>query len=91
MRRYSEAIKADVRRRMSPPNRESVARISEETGIHAATLYLWRKGWRLVGEVVPASQKDPEDWGAADKIMVVPETAAFNATVLSAYCRERGF
>jgi hypothetical protein len=32
MRRYSEAIKADVRRRMSPPNRQSVARISEETG-----------------------------------------------------------
>jgi transposase-like protein len=47
MRRYSEAIKADVRRPMSPPNRQSVARISEETGIHIATLYLWRKGWRL--------------------------------------------
>ena len=41
MRRYSEAMKADVRRRMSPPNRQSMARISEETGIHAATLYLW--------------------------------------------------
>jgi transposase-like protein len=51
MRRYSEAIKADVRRRMSPPNRQRVARISEETGIHAATLYLWRKGWRLEWEV----------------------------------------
>jgi hypothetical protein len=51
MRRYSEAIKADVRRRMSPPNRQSVARISKETGIHPATLYLWRKGWRLEGEV----------------------------------------
>jgi transposase-like protein len=71
MRRYSEAIKADVRRRMSPPNRQSVARISEETGIHVATLYVWRKGWRLEGEVVL-------------------ETAAFNATELSAYCRERG-
>ena len=59
MRRYSEAIKADVRRRMSPPNPQSMARISEETGIHVATLYLWRKGWRLEGEVVPASQKDP--------------------------------
>jgi transposase-like protein len=47
MRRYSEAIKADVRRRMSPPNPQSMARISEETGIHVATLYLWRKGWRL--------------------------------------------
>ncbi len=46
MRRYSEEIKADVRRQMSPPNRQSVARISEETGIHVATLYVWRKGWR---------------------------------------------
>jgi hypothetical protein len=44
MRRYSETIKADVRRRMSPPNPQSMARISEETGIHVATLYLWRKG-----------------------------------------------
>ena len=34
MRRYSEAVKADVRRRMSPPHRQSVARISEELGIH---------------------------------------------------------
>jgi hypothetical protein len=40
--------------------------------------------------VVPASQKDPEGWGAADKFTVVLETAAFNATELSAYCRERG-
>jgi transposase-like protein len=57
MRLYSEAIKADVRRRMSPPNRQSVARISEETGIHPATLYLWRKGWRLEGEVLPTSSR----------------------------------
>ena len=90
MRRYSEATKADVRRRMSLPNRQSVARISEETGIHVATLYLWRKGWRLEGEVLPASQKDPEGWGSADKFTVVLETAAFNATELSAYCCERG-
>jgi transposase-like protein len=43
MRRYSEAIKADVRRRMHPPDRQGVARISEELGIHFATLYNWRK------------------------------------------------
>ena len=30
MRRYSEAVKADVRRRMHPLQRQSVARISEE-------------------------------------------------------------
>ena len=90
MRRYSEAVKADVRRRMSPPQRQSVARISEELGIHVMTLYKWRKTWRLQGEVVPASEREPEGWSAADKFTVVLETAGLNATELSAYCRERG-
>jgi len=90
MRGYSEAVKADVRKRMSPPHRQSVARISEELGIHVITLYKWRKTWRLQGEVVPASAKDPEGWGATDKFTVVLETAGFNSTELSAYCRERG-
>ena len=90
MRRYSEAVRADVRSRMSPPQRQSVARISKELGIHVMTLYSWRKSWRLQGEVVPASQKDPEGWGSTDKFTVVLETAGLNATELSAYCRERG-
>jgi hypothetical protein len=42
MRRYSKAIKGDVRRRMSPPMRQSVAQISAELGIHVVTLYNWR-------------------------------------------------
>ena len=54
------------------------------------TLYNWRKAWRLQGEVVPASEKDPEGWSATDKFTVVLETAGLNATELSAYCRERG-
>ena len=90
MRRYSEAVKADVRRRMSPPHRQSVAQISAELGIHVVTLYNWRKTWRLQGEVVPASEKDPEGWGGTDKFTVVLETAGLNTTELSAYCRERG-
>ena len=90
MRRYSEAVKADVRRRMGPPHRQSVAEISQELGIHVITLYKWRKGWRRQGEVVLASQKDPEDWGSADKFTVVLEAAGLNATELAAYCRERG-
>jgi len=75
---------------MSPPHRQSVAQISAELGIHVVTLYNWRKAWRLQGEVVPASEKDPEGWGATDKFTVVLETAGLNATELSAYCRERG-
>jgi len=90
MRPYSEAVKADVRRRMSPSHRHSVAEISQELGIHFITLYKWRKTWRLQGEVVPASHKDPEGWGPADKFTVVLETAGLNSTDLGAYCRERG-
>ena len=75
---------------MSPPHRQSVAQISVELGIHIVTLYNWRKTWRLQGEVVPASEKDPDGWSASDKFKVVLETAGLNATELSAYCRERG-
>jgi len=37
MPRYSEVVKADVRRRMSPLMRQSVAQISAELGIHVVT------------------------------------------------------
>ena len=47
MRRYSEMVKTDVRRRTRPPARQSVTHISKELGIHIATLYAWRKAWRL--------------------------------------------
>jgi len=67
---------------MSLPHRQSVARISEELGNHVITLYKWRKAWRLQGEVVPGSEKEPEGWSAADKFTVVMETAGLNATDL---------
>jgi transposase-like protein len=86
MLRYSEAVKADVSRRMSPAHWQSVTQISAELGIHLVTPYNWRTTWRSQGEVVPASEKDPEGWGATDKFTVVLETAGLNATELSAYC-----
>ena len=97
MRRYSEAVKADVRRRMGPPHRQSVAAISQELGIHVITLYKWLKIWRLQGDMVPASQKDPEGWGPADKsrwcsipLACSRRPAKQYATKLGGYCRERG-
>jgi len=75
---------------MSPPMRQSVVQISTKLGIHVVTLYNWRKAWRLQGEVVPASVKEPEGCSADNKFTVVLETAGLNATELSAHCRERG-
>jgi transposase-like protein len=48
MTAYSLAVQADVRKRMSPPNRQDVPQISKELGIHRSTLYQWRSNWRLV-------------------------------------------
>jgi hypothetical protein len=90
MRLSSEAVKADVRCRMGPPHRQSVTEISQALGIHVISLFKGRKAWRLQGEVVPASQKDPEGWGSADQFTVVLETAGLSATELNGYCRERG-
>ena len=90
MSRYSEAVKADVRRQMSPPHSQRVARNSEELGIHVMTLYKWRTARRLQREMVPPSEKEPEGWSAAAKFMEELESAGLNATDLSAYCRERG-
>ena len=75
MRRYSETVKADVSRRMSPPVRQSVSQMFKELGIHIATLCTWRKTWRLQGEVVPAPKKAPETWRTADKFTVGLESA----------------
>ena len=47
MTAYSLAVQADVRKRMSPPNRQDVPQISKELGIHQSTLYQWRSNWQL--------------------------------------------
>ena len=90
MRRYSKAVKADVRSRMSPPMRQSVARISVELGTHVVPLYKWRKTWRLQG-----GDRHPRKnlWAGA----LLTSSRRFwrpldsmNATELSAYCRQKG-
>lgn len=63
--------------------------VAREVGIHAITLYKWRKAWRLQGEVAPASEKETESWSAGDKFTVVLETAGLNATELGGYCNWR--
>jgi hypothetical protein len=75
---------------MAPTHRQNVAEIFQHLGIHVITPYNWRKAWRLQGEAVPASLKDSEGWGSADKFTVVLETAGLNSTELGAYCRVRG-
>jgi transposase-like protein len=43
---YDAAVRAAIRKWMSPPNRESVAAIARSTGITTHTLYTWRAQWQ---------------------------------------------
>jgi transposase len=66
MRNYSEAVKADMSRRMSPPHRQSVARISEELGIHVDHPLQLEEDLAVAERGGPASEKNPDGWSAAD-------------------------
>ena len=42
----------------------------------------------MQGQAAPASQKDPEGWGPADKLTEVLESASLNMTKLGGYFRQ---
>jgi transposase len=88
---YDPELRAEIRQRMSPPNRESVADIARSTGVNAQTLYSWRYRWKQEGMLVPATTKAPEDWiTAADKLAAVIQSAGLSGADLVAYCRNPG-
>lgn len=87
---YSQELKDQIAKKMMPPNNCSVADISRETGIGAATLYAWKKRLQAQGHVVPNKQTTADQWDARAKLAVVIQTAPMNAAERAAYCRERG-
>lgn len=87
---YSSELKAQIVRKMLPPNRQSVASLSLETGISAPTLYAWKKQFRNQGFVVPTKPTAPDGWDAKAKLAALIQTASMNEAERSAYCREQG-
>ena len=87
---YDPELRAEIRQRMSLPNRESVAEIARSTGVNAQTLYSWRLRWKQEGLLVPATSNAPEEWSAADKLAAVIQAAGLSGADLGAYCREQG-
>lgn len=90
MPRYTQAFKEQIVRKMMPPNAQSVAQVSRDTGVSEPTLYNWRNHYRKEGNVVPADPSNPENWSGADKLAVIIETASMNTQALSEYCRKKG-
>jgi len=89
-KRYTEEFKKSVIEKMMPPNPVPVLQICRETGVSDVTLYQWRKDYRNRGIAVPTDQNNSNNWTAEDKLAAVIETASFNETKLSEYCRTKG-
>lgn len=64
---YPKEQKEAILARMMPPNNESVRKISKETGISEATLYVWKKEARLTGYAVPSDSMTSDKWSSEDK------------------------
>lgn len=90
MARYSPELKEQIVRKMMPPNSQSVAAISQETGISAPTLYAWKKQFRAKGHIVPSRPSNADHWDAKAKLAAVIQTASLNETERAAWCREHG-
>lgn len=90
MTRYSPELKQQIVKKMLPPNSQSVAAISRETGISQPTLYAWKKQLRTQGHVVPTTPSPADRWDARTKLATVIRTASMNEAERSTYCREHG-
>ncbi len=90
MPRYTQEFKDQMVGKLMPPNAQSVAQVSRDTGISEPTLYSWRNQYRAGGKAVPADPSNPESWGGESKLAVVIEVAALNEHELSEYCRRKG-
>jgi hypothetical protein len=83
MTRYAPEFKESVLRKLNVPEPVEVAALSEETGVPAATLYLWK---REAG----AESRGRARFSSKEKFLAVLETASMNETELADWCRNRG-
>src|SRR3546814_6139962 len=86
----NQELKEQVVRKMRPPNNQSVAHLSRETGISGPTLYAWKKQFQSRCFVWPAKPSNPDRWDARAKLAAVIQTAPMKEAERSAYCREHG-
>jgi len=91
MGKYTEEYKATIVRRMMPLGSETVAEVSQGTGITTNTLYTWRKQSRAKGVVMPGKkEEEKESWSSERKFEEVVRTYTMNEAEISEYCRKRG-
>ena len=100
-KKYSEAFKAQMVKRMCGPNAVTGYTLAEEVGIAPSTLYMWRRRASTVANMSKPAEKDgkavlpnvsrrPQDFAPDEKLQVVLEAAALSNEELGEFLRRKG-
>lgn len=83
--------KAEILRRVLPPNNENMLKVSKETGVNHDTIRHW-KSLALKKQAQQADNAAPRrsQMSSADKFQVVIETSTLNEHELGEYARRKG-
>lgn len=88
MKNYSDEYRDQVLQKLMRPGGPGVREISEETGIHAATLYKWirdKKSGRMSGK-----RRSPRNWSLMAKQEALLEASKKSDEELGHWLREKG-
>jgi len=84
---YTESFRAQMVRKMLPPNGRTATALAKETGVAQPTLSKWLRDARsAMGEEEKAKKK----WTATEKLRVVVEAAKLKDSELGAFLRREG-
>ena len=88
MKQYTEQLKTDTIARLR--NGESVAAISEDTGVPKNTLYTWKYKARSTAPDDTTRGQAASSFNSEQKFAMVLESAPLNELEVGEYCRKNG-
>lgn len=89
MSKYSPELREAALRRILPPNCESFANVSRDTGVSIQTLINWKKK-AAQGTDADYTNSEKEKFSSIEKFDIVVASAALNETELGEFARSKG-
>jgi transposase-like protein len=87
---YTEQFKEEMVKKMVIPGGLSTTLLSEQSGVHKATLSRWRKSYGKVEGMKDREKRRPQDWSAEERLQALKDTAKMGEEELGSYLRREG-
>ena len=88
---YTEQFREEMVKKMAIPGGFSTTVLSQESGVHKATLSRWKRAYGKVEEMIKGREKRrPQDWSAEERLQALKDTAKMGEEELGSYLRREG-